>query len=109
MGNLVLQKFDQMCRNRPRRIIFWRIALCLIRVVTFDNGNDFFRIDGYMSCSDSILGRHDEAGFSSWRQVGHCNIVQALKARHGSIDLDDDLVGHLNKLWRSSKAGTRYL
>jgi len=90
-GDFVLEEFDEIRCDSFGRLVFRRIRLSLIWVVGFDNSNNSLRIHWNMWCSDSILGRHDEIGLPSRRKIGHCDVVQTLKAGSCGIDLDDDL------------------
>ena len=75
-------------------------------IVRLNYRNNAFRIDWYMRCAYPVLRRHDEIGFSARGQVCHRDIVQTFKAWCSRVDLDDDLICHLNDFRRRTNAGS---
>lgn len=106
MLNLVLEELNQVVGNSAGGVILGRIGLGLIGVVGLDNGDDLFRVNGHMGSTDTVLGSHDKVGLAIGREIGHGDIVKTLEGRSGRVDLDDDLVGHLDELGGGADGGT---
>lgn len=106
MLDFMLQELDQVACDGAGSFVFWSVGLRLIWVVTFDNGNNAFRIDRDMRCADTIFGRHDQVRLSAWRKICHCDVVKTFERWSCGVDFNDDLVGHLDKFGRCSYTGT---
>lgn len=105
--DLVLQELDQVAGDGSGRVILGSVLAGLIGVIGLDDSNDFFGIDGDVGGTDAVFGGHDEIWLPSWRQVGHGDVVQALKAGSCCVDFDDDLVGHLDDLRTGADGSAR--
>lgn len=95
--DLVLQELDQVAGNGLRGFVLGSIRQRLVRVVRLDNGDDLLRVDRDVGGSNAVLGRHDKVRLPARRNFRHGDIVQTLERRTGRVDLDDDLVGHLDQ------------
>lgn len=92
MLDFVLEEFDQIVRNCLRGFVGGSIGKRLVLVVGFDNAHDLFGVNWNGRASYPVLDRHDEVGLSVGREIGHCDVVQPLKARQRRVHLDDDLL-----------------
>lgn len=59
-----------------------------------------------MRRSNAVFGRHDEVWFPARGQIRHGDVVEAFEAGARSIDLDNDLVTHLDEFWGCADGGT---
>lgn len=105
MLDFMLQELNQIRRNGSGRFILRRVRLSLIGVVTLHNGNDLLGVNWDMRCANAILRSHDEVRLSARGKIGHGDIVETFERRCCCIDLDDDLVGHLDEFWRCTDRG----
>lgn len=105
MLNFMLKELDQVGSNRAGSVILGGVRLRLIGIVGLNNGDNLFRVDGDMRSSDPVLGAHDEVGLAVRGQVGHGDVVQSFERGSGSVDLDDDLVGHLDEFGGGTDTG----
>ena len=104
--DFVLEELDQVVGDGARGGVFGRVGLGLVRVVGFDEGDDFFGVDGDVGGADAVLGRHDEVGFAVGWEVHHDDVVEAFEGWGGGVDFDDDFVGHLDQFWTRAYTGT---
>lgn len=104
--DLVLPELNQVRGDGLGSGILGGIRGGLVRVVRLDNGHNLLGVNWDVGGSDTVLGAHDEVGAAARRNLGQDNVVQALHARAGSVDLDDDLVGHLNQFGGSTNGRT---
>lgn len=103
--DLVLQELDEVARDGARVLILGRVGGRLVRVVGLDDGDDLVRVDGDVRQADAVLGVHDQVRLAVRRVVAHDDVVQALERGGGGVDLDDDLVGHLDELGGGTDGG----
>lgn len=106
VADFMLQKFDEVARNSTRGVILWCIWLRLIWVITLDNSHHALGIDWDMRSTDAVLGRHDEIWLAARWQVSHGDVVESFERRCCGVYFDDDLVGHLDKLWGGADTGS---
>jgi hypothetical protein len=104
--HLVLEELDQVRGDRLRALVFGGVGQGDVRGGGLDDGDDLLGVNGDVACSNAVLGAHDEVGLASGGQIGAGDIVQTLEGRHGGVDFDDDLVGHLDQLGRGTHGGT---
>jgi len=95
--DLVLEELDQVGGDLLRGLVLGGVGLSLVRVVGLDDGDDLLGVDGDVRGSDTVLGSHDQVWLTAGRKIRHHDIVQTLERGTGGVDLDDDLVGHLNE------------
>ena len=100
MLDFMLQEFNEVGGDGLGVGVFRRVGLSLVRVVGFDNGDDLLRVDGDVRGSDTVFGLEDQVRLAVRGELGHGDVVQTLKGGAGGVDLNDDLVRHLDELGR---------
>lgn len=105
--HLVLQELDQVAGDGLGGGIGWGVVGGLVRVIGLDDTDNLLGINWDVWGTDTVLWSHDEVWLAAWWEIHHSDVVEALEGRHGGVDLNDDLVGHLDQLWRCSNGGTR--
>jgi hypothetical protein len=93
--------------NLAASLVLGSVGLSLIHVVGLNNGNDLLRIDRNVRKTNAVLRRHDEVRLLVRRNVGTNDVVKASEIRRSGVDLDNDLLGHLDDLGGSSNGSTR--
>ena len=106
MLDLMLEELDQVRGDGLRAFVFGGVVRGLVGIVGLDDGHNLLRVDGDVGCSDAVVGTGDEVGLAEGGEVGAGDIVQTLEGGHGGVDLDDDLLGHLDQLGRSTDGST---
>lgn len=104
--DLMLQELDQVRRNRLRGFILRRVHRRLVRVVSLHDGHDLLGVDGDLGGTDAVLGTHDHHGLGERGLLGHIDVMQTLERGARGVNLDDDLVGHLDQFGRSTHRST---
>ena len=103
----MLPEFDQVGGDGLRGGIFRSVGLGLVGVVGFHNRDDLLRVDWDIRCADAVLRLHDEIGGACWRFLGQDNVMKTRQVRGSGVDLDDDLIGHLDQFGGCADGSTR--
>jgi hypothetical protein len=104
---LMQKELDQVAGDLTARLVLGSVGLSLVHVVGLNNGNDLLRVDRNVRKTNAVLRGHDQVRLLVRRNVGTDNVVKASEIRRSSVDLDDDLLGHLDDFGRSSNGSTR--
>ena len=107
MVDFVLKEFNEVPGYGARGGVFGCVRLRLVRVVGLNDCYHFFGINRNVRCSDPVFWSHDKIWLSIWRKIGHCDVVEALEGRSGSIDFDNDFIGHLYQFRACADTGAR--
>ena len=105
--HFVLEELDQVAGDGLGGGIGWGIVGGLIRVIGLDDTDNLLSVNWDVWGTDTVLWRHDQVWLAAWWEIHHSDVVEPLKGRHRGVDLNDDLVSHLDQLWRCSNGGTR--
>ena len=106
LSDLVLEELNQVARNRLRGLILRRVVGGAVGVVTLHDGNDLLGVHGDMGGTDTVFGAHDKHGLGVRGLLGHVDVVQSLKRGARGVNLNDDLVGHLDDFGRRTHRRT---
>lgn len=93
MLDLVLEELDQVVRDLPGALVSLGVGGGLIGVVGLDNTNNLLSVNGDRCGSNAVFNTHNEVRLALGRQIGHGNIVEAIEAGQGGVDLNDNLGG----------------
>jgi hypothetical protein len=104
---LMQKELDQVAGNLAASLVLGSVGLSLVHVVGLNNGNDLLRVDRNVRKTNAVLGGHDEVRLLVRRNVGTNNIVETSEIRRSGVDLDDDLLSHLDDFGRGSNGSTR--
>lgn len=100
--HLVLEELDEVAGDLPASLVLLGVGLGLVHVVRLDNGNDLLGVNRDVGQTNAVLRRHDQVRLLVRRDIGHADVVEASEVGRSSVDLDDDLVGHLDDLRASA-------
>lgn len=103
--DLVLPELDQVAGDGLGGGVLRSVGLSLISVVGLHDGDDLLRVNWDVGGSNAVLGAHDEIGFPRGGKLGHNDVMQTVHVRAGGVDLDDDLIGHLDQFWGCANRG----
>lgn len=106
VGDLVLEELDQVVGNGRGRVVGGAVGEGLIGGGALNDTDNLLGVDGDRSGTDTVPALSDEEGLAVGRKVGEGDIVETVEAGDGGVDLDDDLVGHLEKLGGGTDGGT---
>ena len=104
--DLVLEEVDQVTGNGLRGGILGRVVGGAVRVVSFHNGNHLLRVNGDVGGTNAVFRTHDHVGLGVGGLLGHGDIMQTLERGTRGVNLDDHLVGHVDKLRRGTNGST---
>lgn len=106
VGDLVLEELNQVAGNGRSRFVGGGVGEGLIGGGALDDTDNLLGVDGDRSSTDAVPALLDEVGLAVGREVGEGDIVETVEAGDGRVDLNDDLVGHLDELGGSTDRGT---
>jgi hypothetical protein len=105
--DLVLEELDKVAGDLAAGLVLSGVGLGLVHVVGLDDGNNLLGVDRDVGKTDAVLRRHDKVGLLVRRNVGTNNVVETSKIGRSSVDLDDDLLSHLDDLRAGANGSTR--
>lgn len=105
-GDLVLEELDQVAGDGEGLVVSGGVGEGLIGGGALDDTDNLLGVDGDRSGTDAVTALGDEVGLAVGREVGESDIVETVEAGDGGVDLDDDLVGHLDELGGGTDGGT---
>jgi hypothetical protein len=105
--DLVLEELDKVAGDLAAGLVLGGVGLGLVHVVGLDDGNNLLGVDRDVRKTDAVLRRHDKVGLLVRRNVGTNDIVKSSKIGRSGVDLNDDLLGHLDDLRAGANGSTR--
>ena len=106
VGNLVLEELDQVAGDGEGLVVGGGVGEGLIGGGALDDTDNLLGVDGDGRSTDAVTALGDEVGLAVRGEVGEGDIVETVEAGDGGVDLNDDLVGHLDELGGGTDGST---
>lgn len=104
--DLVLEEVNQVAGNGLRGGILGRVVGGAVRVVSFHNGHHLLRVNGDVGGTNAVFGTHDHVGLGVGGLLRHGDIMQTLERGTRGVNLNDDLVSHVDEFRRGTDGST---
>ena len=106
VGDLVLEELDQVVGDLEGGGVGGSVGEGLIGGGALDDTDNLVLVDGDRRSTDAVTALGDEVRLAVRGEVGEGDIVETVEAGDGGVDLDDDLVGHLEELGGGTDGST---